>query len=129
MKLVSKIEIKILGTLYNGFSNIKELYIGFSKDNILHLITLFRHYDIDYYQGELYFNYEKNSSIFFKVFTKKNDSNGEPLKYETKTFELEDYQTIYKLEIIEKKVSFDNLNNLYEYTIKPIRYTPKVIYF
>ena len=58
MKLVSKIEIKTSAT------NIKELYIGSSQDNILHLINLFKaSYDEDYYIGELYFNYKKKNKI------------------------------------------------------------------
>lgn len=130
MKLVSKIEIKTSAT------KIKELYIGFSQDNILHLIKLFKFYDGDYYQGELYFNYKQNYSIYFKVITRHNGNNlqnpfsdGEPLEYQTEAFELGDYQTTYKLEINEKKVSFDGLIYLYEYTITPIIYTPKVIFF
>jgi hypothetical protein len=123
MKLVSKIEIKTYAT------NIKELYIGFFQDNILNLIQLFKSYDSDYYQGELYFNYKQNYSIYFKVITRHNGSNHQnpfsddrkPLECETEAYELGNYQSIYKLEIDEKKVRFDELyydDYFYEYTIK-----------
>ena len=123
MKLVSKIEIKTYAT------NIKELYIGSSKDNILHLINLFKNYDDDYYIGELYFNYEQNYSIYFKVITTHNGSNHvNPLECETETFELGNYQSRYKLEINEKKVPFVSLiSNSYfcEYTIRQMRFNEK----
>jgi hypothetical protein len=99
MKLVSKIEIKTYAT------NIKELYIGFSQDNILHLIQLFKpNYDEEYYTGELYFNYKQNYSIYFKVITTNNIrenpfADKEPQEYKTKAYELGNYQSIYKIEI------------------------------
>ena len=108
MKLVSKIEIKTSAT------NIKELYIGSSQDNILHLIQLFKaSYDEDYYIGELYFNYKQNYSIYFKVITTHNIrenpfSDREPQECKTQAYELENYQSIYKIEIDEKKVRFDD---------------------
>lgn len=115
MKLVSKIEIKTSAT------NIKELYIGSSQDNILHLIQLFKaSYDEDYYIGELYFNYKQNYSIYFKVITTHNIrenpfSDREPQECKTQAYELGNYQSIYKIEIDEKKVRF--YDYFYEYKI------------
>jgi hypothetical protein len=120
MKLVSKIEIKSYAT------NIKELYIGFSQDNILHLLNLFNpNYDEEYYKGELYFNYEQNYSIFFKVITTHNIrenpfADSEPQEYKTQAFELGNYQSIYKIEIDEKKMIVDDYYDdeyFYEYKI------------
>ena len=124
MKLVSKIEIKTYAT------NIKELYIGFSQDNILHLIQLFKaSYDEDYYIGELYFNYKQNYSIYFKVITtnyiRENPlSDREPQECETQAYELENYQSIYKIEIDEKKMIVDGYHGdeyFYKYKIRQIR--------
>lgn len=119
MKLVSKIEIKTSST------NIKELYIGFSQDNILHLIKLYKCDDI--YQGELYFNHKQNYSIYFKIIPIYNGSNnqnpfsdGEPLECKTEEYELGNYKSIYKLEINEKKKSFNEWyydDYFYEYII------------
>ena len=119
MKLVSKIEIKTSAT------NIKELYIGSSQDNILHLINLFKpNYDDDYYKGELYFNYEHNYSIYFKVITTHNIreypfAGSEPQEYKTQAYELGNYQSIYKIEIVENKVIVNDYydNYFYEYKI------------
>jgi len=121
MKLVSKIEIKTSAT------NIKELYIGFSQDNILHLINLFNpNYDEECYKGELYFNYKQNYSIYFKVITTHNirenpfDREPEPQEYKTQAYELGNYQSIYKIEIDEKKVIVDDYYDdeyFYEYKI------------
>ena len=108
MKLVSKIEIKTYAT------NIKELYIGSSQDKILHLIQLFKaSYNDNCYIGELYFNYKQNYSIYFNVITTHNIrenpfSDREPQECKTEAYELENYQSIYKIEIDEKKVRFDD---------------------
>lgn len=124
MKLVSKIEIK------TSAINIKELYIGFSQDNILHLINLFKaSYDKDYYIGELYFNYKQNYSIYFKVITTHNIrenplSDREPQEYKTQAYELGNYQSIYKIRIDEKKVIVDDYYDdeyFYEYKIRQMR--------
>jgi hypothetical protein len=125
MKLVSKIEIKTYAI------NIKELYIGFSQDNILHLINLFKaSYDEDYYKGELYFKYEQNYSIYFKVITTHNirenpfDTEPQPQEYKTQKFELGNYQSIYKIEIDENKMIVDSYYDdeyFYEYKIRQMR--------
>lgn len=124
MELISKIKIKTSST------NIKELYIGFSQDNILHLVKLYKCDDI--YQGKLYFKYEKNYSIYFKIIVIDNgsnhgnpftDKNNEPIQLQTNEFTLENYQTTYNLEINEKKESVDEWyydDYFYEYTIKII---------
>ena len=121
MKLVSKIEIK------TSAINIKELYIGSSQENIIHLINLFKqNYDEEYYKGELYFNYKPNYSIYFKVITtnyiRENpfDTEPEPQEYKTQAFELGNYQSIYKIEIDEKKMIVDDYYDddyFYEYKI------------
>jgi len=121
MKLVSKIKIKTSAT------NIKELYIGFSQDNILHLIKLFKpNYDEEYYKGELYFNYKQNYSIYFKVITTHNirenpfDIEPKPQEYKTQAYELGNYQSIYKIEMDENKVRIDDYYDdayFYEYKI------------
>jgi len=127
MKLVSKIEIKTSAT------NIKELYIGTSQDNILHLIHLFKsNDDEESFKGELYFNYKQNCSIYFKVITtnyiRENpfDTKPEPQEYKTQAFELGNYQSIYKIEIDENKMIVDDYYDedyFYEYKItKKLQY-------
>ena len=118
MKLISKIELRTSAT------SIKELYIGYFQENILHLIQLFKH-DDDYYKGELYFNYKQNYSIYFKIITTNNIrenplSDRELQEYETKACELGNYQSVFKIEIDEKKMIVDDYYDdeyFYEYKI------------
>ena len=122
MKLVSKIKIKTTAT------NIKELYIGFTRDKIVHRVQLNKCDSI--YEGKLYFNYKQDNSVYFKIIPVDNGSNHDPfggrdelVELHTNEFELVDYQTTYNLEINEKKERFDEWYNddyFYGYTIKKI---------
>jgi len=105
MTLVSKIKIK------TSAINIKELYIGFKENDILHLVELYKYDSI--YEGKLYFNYKEDYTIFFKIIPINNGIR----EFYTEKYELKKYEPIYKLEINEKVIKTDNMYSDYEYTI------------